>query len=61
MWYNVDTKGGDNMDVKPHKDAVIRLRLTKRLKDDFQTKCDKFSVNPSDLIRKWIEKYTYKE
>lgn len=49
------------MGVKPHKDAVIRLRLTKQLKDDFQTKCDKFSVNPSDLIRKWIEKYTYKE
>lgn len=49
------------MDVKTHKDAVIRLRLTKQLKDDFQTKCGKFSINPSDLIRKWIEKYTYKE
>lgn len=49
------------MDVKPQKDAVIRLRLTKQLKDDFQTKCSEFSINPSDLIRKWIEKYTYRD
>ena len=49
------------MAEKTNKDAVIRLRVTKQLKDDFQTKCQQYSINPSDLIRKWIEKYTYKE
>nr|DAW27421.1 MAG TPA: antitoxin [Caudoviricetes sp.] len=41
------------------KTEVIRLRVTKQLKEDFQTKCKKFSINSSDLIRNWIEKYTY--
>lgn len=44
---------------KEVKRAVIRLRVTQQLKDDFQEKCDKYSVNASDLLRKWIEKYTY--
>ncbi len=46
---------------KQMKSEVIRLRVTKQLKEDFQTKCKKYSINSSDLIRQWLEKYTYSE
>ena len=47
------------MNMPDIKTEVIRLRVTKQLKEDFQTKCKKYSINSSDLIRNWIEKYTY--
>jgi antitoxin component of RelBE/YafQ-DinJ toxin-antitoxin module len=41
------------------KTEVIRLRVTKKLKEDFMRRCDSRAINASKLLRHWLEKYTY--
>lgn len=60
MWVQIINKRGEKMqENKEMKDSVIRLRVTQQLKNDFQAKCKAHSINASDLLRTWIEKYTY--
>ena len=38
-------------------DGRIHIRIPEDLKEAFLRACDKKAVNPSKLIRKWIEEY----
>lgn len=58
--YTINKRGEKKMrENQEMKNAVIRLRVTQQLKTDFQAKCKEYSINASDLLRTWIEKYTY--
>lgn len=39
------------------KDIRLNIRISKELRDEFQSICDAKSVNGSDLVRKFIEKW----
>lgn len=39
------------------KDIRLNIRISKELRDEFQNICDAKSVNGSDLVRKFIEKW----
>ena len=40
------------------KDERIHIRIPADLKQEFLRVCDEKAVNPSKLIRKWIEEYS---
>ncbi len=39
------------------KDIRLNIRISKELRDEFQSICDAKSVNGSDLIRKFVERW----
>ena len=39
------------------KDIRLNIRITEALRDEFQRVCDAKSVNGSDLVRKFIDKW----
>lgn len=39
------------------KDIRLNIRISEELRDEFQRICDVKSVNGSDLIRKFIERW----
>lgn len=39
------------------KDIRLNIRISKELRDEFQRICDVKSVNGSDLVRKFIERW----
>ena len=43
------------------KNDVIRLRLSKEVKTEFQAICKKKAVNPSELLRQFITQWTYEQ
>lgn len=43
------------------KNDVIRLRLSKEVKTEFQAICKKKAVNPSELLRQFIIQWTYEQ
>jgi len=43
------------------KDKIIRFRVSEKTKDDFYGLCDKFDLNPSEILRNIVEKMSNKE
>lgn len=42
-----------------NKRCSINLRVSPRLRDTFRDKCTSLNINSSDLIRSWIEDFTW--
>ncbi|WP_158221345.1 hypothetical protein [Megasphaera sp. ASD88] len=45
------------MELQKEKTKVLQIRIEEHLLQDFNTITKKYSINKSELIRKWIEKY----
>ena len=43
------------------KDERIHMRIPAGLKQEFIDKCERETINPSALVRKWIEEYVKEE
>lgn len=43
------------------KDTVIRVRVSQRLKDDFQTLCKHRAINSSELLRQLITQWIHEQ
>lgn len=41
------------------KDIRLNIRISEELRDEFQNVCNSKSVNGSDLVRKFIERWVF--
>ncbi len=39
------------------KEAVLRLRIDKELRDKYRQICEENALNGSELIRRWVAKF----